>query len=97
MDSSINSKNIPSKKIFSLVHKLLEEAKKSDLMHKHACIAVIKGKQISPTFHNYMRSNMFYQNCGSAHAEMATVNYLLNSLWRERWYKKRPRFLQDSQ
>jgi hypothetical protein len=77
-------------KIFKYVDGLLDEAKKSNLAHKHACVAISKGRQISPHFHNYMRSYMFNQKCGSAHAEMATVNYLLNSLWRERWCKKQP-------
>jgi hypothetical protein len=74
-----------NQKIFKHVDKLLDEASKSNLSHKHACVAIRKGRQVSPYFHNYMRGYMFKQNCGSAHAEMATVNYLLNSMWRERW------------
>ena len=73
----------------NIIHKLKDEASKSDMCHKHACVAIKHGRMITPTFHNYMRSYMFNYKCGSAHAEMATINYLLNSLWREKWYEKR--------
>ena len=81
-------------KMFRVVDKLRLEASKSDMCHKHACVAIKKGRMISPTFHNYMRPYMFNYKCGSAHAEMATINYLLNSLWREIWYEKRSCVLQ---
>jgi hypothetical protein len=79
-----------NQKIFKYINKLQVEALKSNLAHKHACIAISKGKQVSPPFHNYMRCYMFNQKCGSAHAEMATVNFLLNSLWRGYWFEKQP-------
>lgn len=73
-----------------IVDKLRVEAHKSDISHKHACIAMRKGKAISPTFHNYRRAYICEYKCGSAHAEMATMNYLLNSMCRERWLEKQP-------
>jgi hypothetical protein len=86
-----------NQKIFKYMDKLLDESSKSNLLHKHACVAISKGKQISPPFHNYMRAYMFNQKCGSAHAEMATVNYLLNTMWREKWCKKQACILQTFQ
>ena len=76
-------------KITDIVNKLREEAKKSIMCHKHACIAYRNGRIISPPFHNYMRSYIFNFRCGSAHAEIATINYLLSSLFKEYWYKNK--------
>lgn len=81
-------------KINNIVEKLRKEASKSDMCHKHACVAIKQGRMITPTFHNYMRTYMFNFKCGSAHAEMATINYLLNSLWREKWREKQSCILQ---
>jgi hypothetical protein len=77
-----------------IIDKLCVEAHKSELSHKHACVAICKGKLISPTFHNYMRSYIYDYKCGSAHAEMLTINYLLNSLCRDGWNKKQTCVLQ---
>ena len=71
-----------------IIDKLRAEAHKSDIAHKHACVAIRKGKLISPTFHNYIRMYIYDYKCGSAHAEMVTMNYLLNSQYRERWCEK---------
>ena len=76
-------------KLNNIIDKLKQEALKSDMRHKHACVAIKHGRMITPTFHNYMRSYMFNYKCGSAHAEMVTINYLINSLWREKWHEKR--------
>jgi hypothetical protein len=83
-----------NRKVFKHVDELVDKAKESKLFHKHGCVAISKGRQISPHFHNYMRGYIFRQPCGSAHAEMATVNYLLKSLWREQWCKKQSCILQ---
>ena len=71
-----------------VIDKLRMEAKKSKLVHKHACVAIKKGKIVSPTFHNYMRAYICDFKCGSAHAEMATINYLLgcNNIRRDIMY-----------
>lgn len=61
-----------------IVNALRTEASKSTMNNKHACVAICKGKIVSPKFHNYMRSYMHSFNCGSLHAEMAVINYLLN-------------------
>lgn len=76
-------------KLQQFVNKLRKEASKSELNHKHACMAISKGKAVTPTFHNYMRTYIYIFKFGSAHAEMATINYLLNSLWSERQCEKR--------
>jgi len=81
-------------KIENIVDMLRQEACKSDMNHKHACLAIKQGNIITPSFHNYMRSYIFNYKCGSAHAEMATVNYLINSLWKIKWRKKQQCVLQ---
>lgn len=63
---------------------LAHSADNSDINHKHGCVAMRKGKIISPPFHNYKRNVMFGHRCGSAHGEMCVVNYLINSLWHEK-------------
>jgi AAA15 family ATPase/GTPase len=83
-------------KINNIVEKLKEEAKKSDMCHKHACVAIKKGRMITPIFHNYMRTYIFNFKCGSAHAEMATINYLLNSIWGKQLKKKQPCILRPN-
>lgn len=75
-------------KINSIVDELKNHASKSEMYNKHACVAIKQGRIITPMFHNYMRTYMFNYRCGSAHAEMATINYLLNSLWKEKWREK---------
>lgn len=74
--------------IRGVIKTLQKEARKSDIVHKHACIAVCGKKIASPPFHNYMRVRIYNYKCGSAHAEMATINYLLGELWCEKWRKK---------
>lgn len=69
-------------KFDNIVNMLVDEASKSDMKHRHACVAIKHGNIITPSFHNYMRSYMFNYKCGSAHAEMATMNYIINSLWK---------------
>jgi len=71
-----------------IIDKLRAEAHKSDIAHKHACVAIRKGNLISPMFQNYRRMYIYDYKCGSAHAEMATMNYLLNSQYRVRWCEK---------
>ena len=75
-------------KFKEIMYKLRLEAHKSELNKKHACVAIQKGKIISPTFHNYNRAYILDYKCGSVHAEMAVMNYLINSLWRENWKEK---------
>lgn len=70
--------------IQKLATRLAFVASRSDINQKHACVALMDGNIISPHFHNYKRTYMFGQYLGSAHSEMAVVNYLLNSLWFER-------------
>lgn len=66
-------------KFANILHILRGEATKSSMNNKHACVAIRHGKMITPVFHNYMRSYMCNFKCGSAHAEFAVINYLLNS------------------
>jgi hypothetical protein len=80
--------------IDQIVAKLKEESMKSNICQKHACLAIRGNKLISPPFHNYMRARIYNFKCGSAHAEMATLNYLLGELWGEKWEKKQRCFLQ---
>jgi hypothetical protein len=75
-------------KITQIIERLTSEALKSEICHKHACLAMRGNKVISPPFHNYMRARIYNFKCGSAHAEMATLNYLLGELWCEKWRKK---------
>jgi hypothetical protein len=77
-----------------LVDKLIDEAAKSKMKQKHACVAIRNGKVISPMFHNYIRDFMFHSKCGSAHAEMAVLNYLINTLWSADWCEKQQCILQ---
>lgn len=62
---------------------LSSAAQKSHIHQKHACMAFINGKSITPPFHNYNRSYMFGTYVASAHSEMVVVNYLVNSLWKD--------------
>lgn len=75
-------------KLINLINKLRDESEKSVITNKHACVAVIGNKAVSPFFHNYMRYQVFGFNCGSCHAEMVTINYLLNTLCRGSYRKK---------
>jgi tRNA(Arg) A34 adenosine deaminase TadA len=75
--------------INTIINKLQIEASKSEMSHRHACVAVKNGNIITPTFHNYIRSYIFRYKCGSAHAEMATINYIINSLWKSDMYKNK--------
>lgn len=75
-------------KIDQIIKSLKDEATKSNICHKHACLAMRGNKIISPPFHNYMRASIYNFKCGSAHAEMATINYLLGILWRKGWREK---------
>ncbi len=75
-------------KYLQFLGKLKDEARKSDIKHKHACIALMRNRAVSPSFHNYMRDCICGIRCGSAHAEMCVMNYILNSLWSERREKQ---------
>ena len=67
-------------KLDHIIELLKDESTKSNLQNKHACIAIQNGKLMSPTFHNYMRTYVYNYRCDSMHAEMATINYIINSL-----------------
>ena len=67
-------------KAINFIDTLKKETSNSDIYHKHACVAIMNGRRISPYFHNYKRSYMFNYNVGSAHAEMCVINYLLNQI-----------------
>lgn len=81
-------------KFSDIIIKLKHEASRSKICHKHACVALIGNKSISPYFHNYMRYQVFGLICGSCHAEMATINYLLNTICRGSYRKKQSCILQ---
>jgi hypothetical protein len=83
-------------KINNIITKLKAETTKSDLSHKHACVAIKKGRMITPMFHNYMRKYMFNYKCGTAHAEMVTINYLLCSRWNVKQCEKQTYLLQTN-
>lgn len=63
------------------IETLVNSAGLSGMESKHASIATINGCRISPAFYNYMRTFMLGVKCGSAHAEFALINYLVNSFW----------------
>lgn len=84
-------------KLNNIINNLKNEAQKSTVSHKHACVAIIGNKTISPYFHNYMRYQVFGIICGSCHAEMATINYLLNTICRGSYRKKQSCVLQNFQ
>ena len=71
---------------FSSIEQYLNQlaitALRSEINQKHGCIAIRKGKIISPAFHNYKRNYIFGTSCGSAHSEMCVINYMINSLWK---------------
>jgi hypothetical protein len=71
-----------------IVEKLRIEALNSILLNKHACVAVIKGKAISPTMHNHRRVFIQGYKCGSAHAEMLVMNHLLKLFCKIKYSKK---------
>ncbi len=50
-------------------------------VHKHSAVAIKGHSIISPFFHNYDRTYMFGKIVGSFHAEMAVVNFLINSFF----------------
>lgn len=82
-------------KIIQFIPQLCNEASKSNLSNKHACVALKKGRMITPMFHNYVRSYMCGYKCGTAHAEMVALHHLLFSLWGGRPCEKRQCILQD--
>jgi AAA15 family ATPase/GTPase len=84
-------------KLNNIVNNLKIEANKSTISHKHACVALVGHKVISPYFHNYMRYQVFGFICGSCHAEMATINYLLNTICKGPRGKKQTCILQAFQ
>lgn len=49
---------------------------RGDLNKKHFCVALYKGKMITPVVNNYKRSMVFGSLRGTLHAEMAALNYL---------------------
>ena len=69
--------SIVEQKFLSLA---LEEAKKSNLLMRHGCIAVISGKIASRGFNNYRthsKDNFLVNTC-SCHAEIDTLRKLYN-------------------
>ena len=77
-----------------LLDNLKLNASKSTISHKHACVAMIGNKIISPIFHNYTRCKVFGTTCGSIHSEMGVINYLLNNICRGNYSKKKKYVLQ---
>ena len=71
-------------KIIQFIPQLCNEASKSNLSNKHACVALKKGRMITPMFHNYVRSYMCGYKCGTAHAEMVALHHLLFMPYRYR-------------
>ena len=66
-----------------IIAQLKDETYLCQMTHKHASIAIKNGSRcVSPPFHNYMRPYLFKVMCGSTHAELATINYLLNTMCR---------------
>lgn len=58
---------------------LLESAQKSPIKHRHAAVALINNKIISPVFYNHYRERILGSRGGTAHSEMCVLNYLLAS------------------
>jgi len=78
----------------TMIEKMKNEAMRSSIYNKHACIAMIGNKIISPIFHNYTRHQVFGNVCGSIHSEMSAVNYLINNICRGESRKNRQYILQ---
>ena len=80
------------KQKMNFLQEMIKCAHKSELNQKHCCVAIKHGKVISKYFHNYKRTKMFGYKCGSAHAEMCVVNYLINTFYEKKikryilWY-----------
>jgi len=72
------------RKEMNCLPEMIKCAHKSELNQKHCCVAIKHGKVISKYFHNYKRTKMFGYKCGSAHAEMCVVNYLINTFYEKK-------------
>lgn len=79
----------------TMIEKLKVKALESNITHKHACVAMIDKKIISPIFHNYNRCQVFGTTFGSIHSEIAVINYLLNNISRGDYRKKQQCVLQS--
>ena len=71
--------SIISNKINSIFNKLKSLPYTGDLHTHHFSIAIRQGKMISPVSCNYFRTYVFGKIRGTMHAEMGTLNYILNS------------------
>ena len=68
-----------SKKIYNIYNNLLDLPYKGDIAQCHFSVAITKGKIISPVSYNYCRTMVLGEMKGTIHAEMSTINNILNS------------------
>lgn len=68
-----------SKKIYNIYNNLKDLPYKGDINSQHFSVAVYKGKIISPLSYNYLRTFSLGKLKGSVHAEISTINNVLNS------------------
>ena len=68
-----------SKKIYNIYNNLVDTPYKGDISSQHFSVAVYKGKIISPISYNYLRTFSLGKLKGSIHAEISTINNILNS------------------
>ena len=64
-------------KVITHIYNLIIESRKSDIAHKHACIAFMNGTRITPYLHNYKRPYIYRCLVGTLHAEMNVLHHIL--------------------
>ena len=67
-------------KITNIYNKLKLSPYNGTNRNQHFSVAIRGGKLITPVGNNYHRSKVFGMIRGTIHAEMNTLNYILNSL-----------------
>lgn len=68
-----------SNKINKIYTRLQTTKYKGSLRCQHFAVAIRGGKVITPVAYNYHRTYVFGKKRGTIHAEMNTLNYVLNT------------------
>ena len=72
------SKNV-SKKIYNIFNRIKRTKYTGEIRCQHFAVAIRGNNMISPVKCNHFRSYVFGKTRGSMHAEMNSLNYILNN------------------
>jgi hypothetical protein len=75
----MNSSPVPTK-IYRIFDRIKTAEYNGTLRCQHFAIVLRRGKPVSPVSCNYLRANVFGKTRGTMHAEMSSLNYVLNKL-----------------